>query len=155
MSAFLPKPFGRSEVQELLGRFLAGRLRPLPEPVPRAEGGPVGVFDRERALGACPGSQEVLQKLLEVFLERLASPLAAIRRAAGEGDAEGLHREAHAIKGAALNLHAAELAGLASRLESEAKAGGIEPAARLVPLLEQAAGRFREAAAGRRKEGSC
>ena len=142
MNDFLPKPFGRSDVQALLARHLGGRWNAEP-PAGAAQGS--RVFDRARALEACQGSLEVLHRLSQVFLERLAAQLPALRLAAGAGDAETLRREAHAVKGAALNLHAAELAELASAMEAEAMAGRTDQAARQAAELEEAAGRFRQA----------
>jgi HPt (histidine-containing phosphotransfer) domain-containing protein len=121
-------------VQQLLARHLRPGDHPAGEPV----------FDPRQALEACLGDRAMLERLLEAFLARLADQLPAIRKAIGQGDAQTVHQEAHAVKGAALNLHAAELAERAAAVEEAGKAGRLEEVAALLPALEAAARRFRE-----------
>ncbi len=146
MNDFLPKPFRKSDVQELLARYLAGRFRAEATPESAAAGEPGRVFDQEQALAACLGDRAVLARLLGAFLAKLQEQLPAIRGAAGSGDAEKVRQEAHALKGAALNLHAAELSQQAAALEAAGKAGRLAEASALLPRLEEAARRFRETA---------
>jgi len=146
MNDFLPKPFRKSDVQELLARYLAGRFRAEATPESAAAGEPGRVFDQEQALAACLGDRAVLARLLGAFLAKLQEQLPAIRGAAGTGDAEKVRQEAHALKGAALNLHATELSEQAAALEAAGKAGRLAEASALLPRLEEAARRFRETA---------
>jgi CheY-like chemotaxis protein/HPt (histidine-containing phosphotransfer) domain-containing protein len=146
MNDFLPKPFRKSDVQELLARYLAGRFRAEATPESAAAGEPGRVFDQEQALAACLGDRAVLARLLGAFLAKLQEQLPAIRGAAGSGDAEKVRQEAHALKGAALNLHATELAEQAAALEAAGNAGRLAEASALLPRLEEAARRFRETA---------
>jgi HPt (histidine-containing phosphotransfer) domain-containing protein len=85
----------------------------------------------------------MLGRLLAAFLTALDVQLPAIRRAAATGDAQRICQEAHALKGAALNLHAAELAERAAELEKEGRAGRLLEISALLPGLEEAARRFR------------
>ena len=146
MNDFLPKPFRKSDVQELLARYLAGRFRAEATPESAAAGEPGRVFDQQQALAACLGDRAVLARLLGAFLAKLQEQLPAIRGAARSGDAEKVRQEAHALKGAALNLHAAELSEQAAALEAAGKAGRLAEASALLPRLEEAARRFRETA---------
>ncbi len=104
------------------------------------------MFESAQALAACLGDREMLERLLTAFLSGLDQQLPAIRRAAVSGDAQRVCREAHAVKGAALNLHAAELAERAAELEAAGKAGRLADISALLPELEAAACRFRATA---------
>jgi HPt (histidine-containing phosphotransfer) domain-containing protein len=92
-----------------------------------------------------------LERLLAAFVSGLDTQLPAIRRAAAAGDAPRVCQEAHAVKGAALNLHAKELAARAAELEAAArtaaktaaKAGRLAELEALLPRIEEAARRFR------------
>jgi two-component system sensor histidine kinase/response regulator len=177
MSEFLPKPFRRSDVQGLLGRLLgegapsasgeaaeeapeatgpaapgAASLDP-PGAAGTAAGGAAaaeapGVFEPARALAACLGDRQALDRLLAAFLSGLDAQLPAVRRAAASGDARQVCQEAHAIKGAALNLHARELAERAAELEAAGRGGQLAGIAAMLPGLEAAARRFRSIVRG-------
>ena len=86
-------------------------------------------LDFERALAEFEGNREFLMGLLERFLENVRSQLGTIRDALDRADAEILRREAHAIKGGAANLAAAELSSAAADLEKTAKSGSLGEAA--------------------------
>ncbi len=63
--------------------------------------------------------------LLEKFLENVRNQLGTIREALDRADEDILRREAHAIKGGAANLAAAELSSAAAELEKTAKSGSL------------------------------
>jgi len=183
MSEFLPKPFRKSEVQELLARLLAGGVRTEAGETAETSGaaeaaeaaaspatagartaaeatGPAAagaktaagaanaqrVFEPAQALAACLGDRDTLGRLLAAFVSGLDTQLSAIRQAAASGDAQRVCQEAHAVKGAALNLHAAELAERAAELEEAGRAGRLAEISALLPGLEQARRRFRSVA---------
>ncbi len=160
MSDFLPKPFRKSDVQGLLTRLLGGRARadaaaktgapaaeaPAAEaPAAEAQAAEAAaavadprVFDEQKALAACLGDRGMLERLLAAFQSALGRQLPAIRQAAGGGDALRIRQEAHAVKGAALNLHAGELAERAAALEEAAQAGRLAELPALLSGLEEA-----------------
>jgi CheY-like chemotaxis protein len=160
MSDFLPKPFRKSDVQGLLARLLgegvraeagdaAGPAARAVSPAPAgAEAKAHRVFEPAQALAACLGNREALGHLLAAFQSGLSKQLPAIRQAAASGDAQRVCQEAHAVKGAALNLHAAELAERAAEMEAAGKAGRLAEIAALLPALEDAARRFRSIVRG-------
>jgi HPt (histidine-containing phosphotransfer) domain-containing protein len=82
----------------------------------------------------------MLERLLAAFRSALGRQLEAIRQGAGE--AQRVRQEAHAVKGAALNLHAGELAQRAAALERAAQAGRLAEIPELLSGLEEAARRF-------------
>ncbi len=63
------------------------------------------------------GDDDLLRSLVGSFLADAPTRVAEIREASQAADADGVERAAHGLKGAAVNLGANELAGLAGRLE--------------------------------------
>ncbi len=101
-------------------------------------------LDFERALAEFEGNREFLTGLLERFLENVRNQLGIIREALDRADSEILRREAHAIKGGAANLAAAELSSAAAELEKTAKSGSLGEAAGELEKLEKAYRRLDE-----------
>jgi PAS domain S-box-containing protein len=101
-------------------------------------------MDFARALDEFEGNREFLTGLLEKFLENVRAQLGTIREALDRADAEILRREAHAIKGGAANLAAAELSSAAAELEKTAKSGSLGEAPRGLEKLETAYRRLDE-----------
>jgi PAS domain S-box-containing protein len=150
MNDFLPKPFRKDDVQELLARLLGERARARGAEQAEGSAAPAGepaeasrVFDSAQALAACLGDRAMLGQLLAAFLSGLDRQLSAIRAAAASADLPRACQEAHALKGAALNLHAAELAECAEKLETAARQGRRQQVQALLPGLEEAGGHFR------------
>ncbi|OGB28833.1 MAG: hypothetical protein A3F78_07430 [Burkholderiales bacterium RIFCSPLOWO2_12_FULL_61_40] len=96
--------------------------------------------------GADPIDQAVIARLREAlggaigqairpFLEDMPSYLDELTAAVQVGECETLRRAAHAIKGAAWNFGALELAALAKQMETLAEAQQVDQAGRLVPEL--------------------
>lgn len=71
------------------------------------------------------GEAALLAELLDGFTEDAALRLIEAEKAFISGDMEHLHREAHSIKGGALNLMADDLADKALVLEKTARTGGV------------------------------
>ncbi|HEY7873433.1 MAG TPA: ATP-binding protein [Rudaea sp.] len=80
--------------------------------------------------------------LLEDFLHATHEDLAALRLALDGNDAAGVAHEAHRIKGAAGLVNAKELAAVAARIESAARAGDLARAHTDADALETEVARF-------------
>jgi HPt (histidine-containing phosphotransfer) domain-containing protein len=65
--------------------------------------------------------QEFVQSVVLSFEKSMAQLLATMHSAASQGEVQQLVRAAHQVKGAAANLHAAVLSGLAADLEVNAR----------------------------------
>jgi two-component system sensor histidine kinase/response regulator len=105
---------------------------------------PAEPMDFARALEEFEGNREFLTGLLEKFLENVRAQLGTLREALDRADAEILRREAHAIKGGAANLAAAELSSAAAELEKTAKSGLLGEAPGGLERLERAYRRLDE-----------
>lgn len=80
------------------------------------------------------GDRELLQDLVETFLDGVPDQLREIETALAAGDLDGVHRAAHALKGAVANFSAPGAFEAARALDDAARTGS---AGRLAPLLEE------------------
>jgi two-component system sensor histidine kinase/response regulator len=88
------------------------------------------------------GDRSVLKEVIALFLEDCPRLIAAIREALAAGDADAVHRAAHALKGSAGNFDAKEVTALAQRLEARAREGNLETAQQTFAALESATTKF-------------
>jgi len=107
MDEYLTKPIDR------LRLFAAVEQDPAPAP-PAAER---RVFDAERIPARFSGDVDLFREVGQLFLEACPDHLAAIRRAAADGDWARFGVEAHTLKGAAGTVGAEEVAAAAEALE--------------------------------------
>jgi HPt (histidine-containing phosphotransfer) domain-containing protein len=81
-----------------------------PEPTPEPP------FDEAALRDRVEGDTELLQEIVELFLDDSPRQLAAVQAAAAAGDAQALMRVAHTLKGAASNFGAAAVVTAALEL---------------------------------------
>jgi HPt (histidine-containing phosphotransfer) domain-containing protein len=91
---------------------------------------------RELRSMADDGMPEIWSDLLEAFRADSLPLLDVMREAVESGDALGLKKAAHGIKGAAANLGGSQLAALCGELEKMGRESTLEGAAELLPLVE-------------------
>lgn len=91
----------------------------------------------EEALSSVDGDQELLEAVVDAFIEEAPQLRAQAEAAVAAADAKSLHRAGHTIKGALLSLGAAGAAEPASRLEQMGAAGTTEGAAELTAEVSQ------------------
>jgi CheY-like chemotaxis protein/HPt (histidine-containing phosphotransfer) domain-containing protein len=120
VDGFVAKPFTESDLVSALSSALRGAGRTAPKT-------PL-VFDREEALRRANGDEALLAELTELFLQETPETLKAIATALEAGDALGLERLAHRLKGALLTLSAHRAARAALDLEASARGGGMDAA---------------------------
>ena len=93
-------------------------------------------------LALMDGNQELLQELIDVFLEDAPQLMDLVRKALGDCDAGAVYRAAHTLKGSAGNFGAPAVVGLALGLEADAREGDLEAAAVHFGTLEAEIGRL-------------
>jgi CheY-like chemotaxis protein len=113
MDGYVAKPLDPKEL------FLALEGVASPSPSVAAEASAVALvaFDRSAAL-ARVDDEELLGKLVELFLDECPKGMAEIRRGITERDAEAVERAAHNLKGAAAVFSAEPACRAAERLEA-------------------------------------
>ena len=120
----------------------------LPEQKDHPCGAETLPMDCPKAVREFCGDAELVKTVVEQFLESLSEQIPVLKQAADDGDAEALAREAHKIKGGALNLMADPLAQAAVQLETEAKLGRLDGIGIFLEHLEQEYLRLKEFFAG-------
>jgi HPt (histidine-containing phosphotransfer) domain-containing protein len=117
------------------------------EMLPPKAGSPASLpsIDLESLFERCQGDVEMLLVFSRVFQQQAVGDMAAIDKALHAGDADGLRRAAHKLRGGAAYLSAEMVRRAAEHLESIAAAGELRRAteavmglgAALAPCLEQ------------------
>ncbi|MBU0910232.1 MAG: response regulator [Proteobacteria bacterium] len=147
MDDFLGKPFYMNDLQNLLGRWLAGRIAPQAfasdaqeNTSPAAETQTRPLLDQKRLdmIRAMqrPGSPSVLDRIIIMYNESSPEILRAIHEAVQKADAESLREAAHSLKTSSANLGATELAALCKELEHLGGGAKAEAAAELLVRLD-------------------
>jgi len=105
---------------------------------------PQTILDTGQLLENFFGNKESVQKLLTRFMERTEAELGALPELIAKKDWETARREAHTIKGSALNLAAQDLGQSAARLELDIKEAKEEDIPAALKALTEAYGRFKQ-----------
>jgi two-component system sensor histidine kinase/response regulator len=123
---------------------MTGSVRPLPldEVV-----GSRAAFDRAEALQRVCGNFALLRELAGLFLEDSPKWVGEIRQALRAGDAAGLRRAAHTLRGSASSFGARPSEEAAGRLEALARDGNLPAAREGFRVLEGALAGLRTALA--------
>ena len=80
-----------------------------------------------------PGEPDVLQEILNLFLDEVPKKIGALRTAVASGDATTVQRTAHSLKGSSGNIGAHAMYDVCRQLDARARS---EEPARLQPLVE-------------------
>ncbi len=94
------------------------------------------VMDLGAAMAQMDGDAELLQEIVEIFVETGPEQLQALDAAIGAGDAAHVALVAHGMKGGASNFCAGRFVAAARALEMLAKDGGLDGAADLLARLQ-------------------
>jgi len=92
----------------------------------RARGKKIAVWDRAGMLERMMGDEALAETIIEGFLTDIPRQIEALRGYLEAGDAAGVERQAHTIKGAAGSIGGEVLRALAFELEQAGKAGDLE-----------------------------
>lgn len=147
MDDYLAKPVDAATLEAALARWVPEPPRPVPHPLAvTGSGTPASppaapALDQDRLavlrdLGPGDGLG-LLPEAVAAFRQAVAGRLAGLHAAVDNGDAPALVRTAHALKGAAANIGAAEVAGTCAELEGMGRGGKLHNGHVLVPRLEE------------------
>jgi two-component system sensor histidine kinase/response regulator len=134
MDDYLSKPFTQEQLERALRAWLPVRVDRTPAHKPNVRPAAIpnaidpAVLEALRKLG---GGEELVERVIGVYLGDAPERVRAIRDAAQKGDTAAVGRAAHALKSASSNVGAMSLAALCRRLE----AAGREDALRDIPGL--------------------
>jgi HPt (histidine-containing phosphotransfer) domain-containing protein len=98
----------------------------------------VAQLDRACMMERVEGDHELLNELIQMFVDEAPGLLAAMRAALEQGNMPVLERTAHSMKGASGNLCAQHTSAAAGRLEQDAKRGDVNASTQSLTNLERA-----------------
>jgi CheY-like chemotaxis protein len=131
MDDYLSKPVQARELAMTLEGIVGRKSAHHPNAAKSAP-----VFDRAEALSRVEGDETLLAELAQLFLKDSSGRLAEIRNSLERGDAAGLERAAHSLKGSVSNFGARRAFDAAAELEKTARRGDLSECKRLCTLLE-------------------
>jgi hypothetical protein len=134
MDDYLPKPTQLADLDRVLRRWITARP---PHSVPRTT-----PFDARKLAELRRPTRRgtlLLDDLIDLYLADGPKRLAALEAALAAGDADGVTRQAHALRGSSANLSADQVRAACERLEIQGRTGQIEG---LRALLDDAQAAF-------------
>jgi HPt (histidine-containing phosphotransfer) domain-containing protein len=156
MDAYLSKPIDPEALYGVLSDIAEGsveaRIERERKDAPPAE---TAVLDTEALLARLGGDRKLLSGLVEIFLSDSPKRLRTLRQAIEGKTPEALRQAAHALKGSLSNFGAAAAAAAAKKLETLGRAGTVEGATEILPILESEVERVKKAVSafrGKRKK---
>jgi PAS domain S-box-containing protein len=142
MNGYLSKPIDPRSLVQALQTWL-----PAPSEVPASPVStvaveasahdPTTIYDPVSLLARMLGDQELLETVLEVFLEDMPKQIDALSEFITQGKTLQAGRQAHTIKGAASNISAEALRAVASDMEKAGNADDIRALQAHLPILRQ------------------
>ena len=151
MDDYLAKPVRQEELEEVLGRWVsreeAGVASEDGAPAAQAvQDGNGSALDPEVLANLRDlGDAELLAELAGMFFDDASSRLEELREAIEAGDAAGVKRVAHTLKGSSGNMGAARMSAICSELQDVGASGDLARARGLLERLEEEFGRVRPA----------
>lgn len=141
MDDYMSKPLRKKDLLGMVDKWVMANLRSMDETdkelLKEKTIENEAPMDFEVAVDEFGRDKEFLLKVVDGFLENVKDQIGTIHQAIADGDAEVLRREAHKIRGGAVNLVAMPLAVIAEKLEKQAKTGKIEDAGQLIVEFEK------------------
>ena len=148
MDDHLAKPIHQDELTTANSRWLDDAESERPGAVPAVKDAnvappvvplPVEVLDPQMVeqLRQLEGTGDLLHELFDTYLTDAGARITAIRTAVDAGDARGLGRAAHALKGSSISVGAGRVAAISERLEEGAGDAHANGTAHLIEQLDE------------------
>jgi CheY-like chemotaxis protein len=142
MDGYLAKPIRTAELLGLLVQFAGIGLPSASDAAPAEP-----AFDQSELLARVEGDRDLLAELVEIFLTEGPQRLAEIRRCLNAGDAGGLERAAHTLRGSVLSFGGQMAARAAHALEIRGREGALRGAEGCIDDLARELDRLQRALA--------
>ena len=154
MDGYVAKPVKLEELEEVLERWVS-KVNEAEATDAEAGIGSVGrdleadPLDRSVLAGLCElqeeGEPDILNELIELFLDEVQPQLVALREAMEAGDAQSVERIAHTLNGSCGNMGAKRMVALCAELEEMGHSETLAGAPVLISRLEEEFERVRVA----------
>jgi len=133
MDAYISKPVKAEALAAIVGHWVRPSESPGPAAAVSSPGNPL--LDHPTLAGLRELGAAEFENLVRLFLEDGEARIAALREAAGIGDAHAIAEVAHSLKGSAGTFGALALADNCALLQEVASAGNLAEAARLIDAV--------------------
>ena len=149
MDGYLQKPFYPVDLYNALAPYSSRLDQPnpadssSPDPIPTEK----EVLNAAEALARAGGSEKLLCRVCQVFLDNLPTMWAELQTAVANTDAAAIQRTAHTLKGSAGLIGAQAATAAARELEMMAKAGKLDGAGLALDRLDRELNRLTPAVA--------
>lgn len=147
MNDILVKPFRRNEMVDMVARWCSSNGESVLEESHRETGTESSsrrIIDLAKLLSDFNGNERFVMELISGFITDAEDRIVRIRQGVSSKDNMVVHRESHAVKGAAFNLRAERVGAAAKILEVEAKAGTMQNAPACLQEIESELQRLKE-----------
>ncbi len=146
MDDYLTKPLRKEDLKGALDRWLPASIQSHASPALGAEENTEGqdsgslpvIFDVVAMVRNIGGDRELMEELVDLFLQRYQAMLEGIRAALADGDRQAVEQAAHLLKGTASNLCASEVVSSAGQLEALGRLGTLVEGPILYVQIEKA-----------------
>jgi CheY-like chemotaxis protein len=146
MDDYLTKPVRKENLKGALDRWIPLSIHPPDGHADGADHNTAGtnaetlpaVFDVTAMLRNIGGDTDLLEQLVELFIQRYQAMLEAIKTALADKDQEAVEQAAHTLKGTASNLCASEVVLYAGQLEAIGRLGTLVEGPMIYTQLEKA-----------------
>ncbi|WP_306547430.1 Hpt domain-containing protein [Desulfobulbus sp.] len=101
-------------------------------------------WNKAFALEQTAGDEELLEELLTLFQDSSTSDLELLRQAVAAGDAAGVVRAAHSLKGAAASLGIEGVRQVAAEMEADARQNSITIAQEKLLIMADLLGQLKD-----------
>ena len=101
-------------------------------------------WNKAFALEQTAGDEELLEELLTLFQDSSTSDLELLRQAVAAGDAAGIVRAAHSLKGAAASLGIEGVRQVAAEMEADARQNSITIAQEKLSIMADLLGQVKD-----------
>jgi CheY-like chemotaxis protein len=136
MDGYISKPVSGKEIEDMISTIaVTETATPTLIEVQAAPSPPIA-WDRAKALERVDGDEQLLQEVVQIFLEESPKQLAKLRQAVTVGDADLLERAAHSMKGELGYLAVPDSCQKARVLEQMGRTRNLEQAAETLAVLE-------------------
>jgi signal transduction histidine kinase/DNA-binding response OmpR family regulator len=136
MDGYISKPVSSKEIEDMISTIaVTETATPTLIEVQAAPSPPIA-WDRAKALERVDGDEQLLQEVVQIFLEESPKQLAKLRQAVTVGDADLLERAAHSMKGELGYLAVPDACQKARVLEQMGRTRNLEQAAETLAVLE-------------------
>jgi CheY-like chemotaxis protein/HPt (histidine-containing phosphotransfer) domain-containing protein len=140
MDAYISKPVNAQALAAILGRWV--KANGSPGPTPAVSVREDSLLDGSTLAGLRELGAVEFENLVRLYLEDGAARVAALREAAGEGDAHAIAQLAHSLKGSSGAFGAMAVADGCAELEAAASSGDLATA---LPLIDAVGAGFERA----------